>query len=365
MSEQLSAARTLRVLSIDGGGMRGIYSAAYLSSLLKSFGKIRQGEIDLGAAFDLICGTSTGAIIACALAAKIQMDKVAALYREHGKEIFPKKVPGGFFDAVVQLKTRPGLNKAGDAALKKALSAVLENKTIGDVWTKRQIGLAIPAVEMSRHRSWVFKTPHLENSKDRDGEYTLVDACMATSAAPVFRSLARVPGPHNEGSLVFTDGGLWANTPLLVGLIDALEMTKAGDRIELFCLSTCPPPSGDEVAVGDEHWGLLEWKMGGKVPAVAISAQQYAFFNMARMIGKHTCRDVHIVPFPHGPVQPSLFQHVDLDETSDAALAALLAQAETDASQALSVCGDANSDDGFAIDQLFRSAPLSKDTPDV
>ena len=86
---------------------------------------------------------------------------------------------------------------------------------------------------------------------------------------------------------------------------------------------------------------------------------------MARMLGKHTGRDVHIIAFPHGPVQPSLFKHLDLDETSDEAMKALQAQADTDASQALSVCGDENDKDGCAIDQLFRTAPMSKETANV
>ena len=61
--------KLLRVLSIDGGGMRGLYTAAYLSSLVQRYAKTR-GEVslDIGKGFDLITGTSTGAIIACALA---------------------------------------------------------------------------------------------------------------------------------------------------------------------------------------------------------------------------------------------------------------------------------------------------------
>lgn len=340
--------------------MRGLYSAVYLSSLLKSFGDIRGETIDLGSAFNLICGTSTGAIIACALAADIPMTQVASMYREHGKAIFPKKVPGGFAGAVAQLLSRPGINKSGATALEAALKKVLKAKTVEQIWKERGIGLAIPAVEMSRHLAWVFKTPHLANSKNRDGKYSLVQVCMATSAAPIFRSMARLPDPHGDGTLVFSDGGLWANSPILVGLIDALEMSKLGDRIEIYSLGTCPPPSGDEIPEGTEDWGLLEWKLGGKVPAVAISAQQYAFNQMARLLSHHVDRDVQLIHFPNGAIQPSLFKHLDLDETSDASMNALTAQAHTDASQALSACGDANDSNGCALDNLFRTAPARK-----
>ena len=79
-----------RVLSLDGGGMRGIYTAAFLARLTNQFGRIR-GEValDLGRGFDLITGTSTGAIVGCALAVGRPMAEIVNLYREHG----PKDLP--------------------------------------------------------------------------------------------------------------------------------------------------------------------------------------------------------------------------------------------------------------------------------
>ena len=63
-------AKPLRVLSLDGGGMRGTYTATYLDRVAATFAHRRNVDaLDIGAAFDLIVGTSTGGIIACALAA--------------------------------------------------------------------------------------------------------------------------------------------------------------------------------------------------------------------------------------------------------------------------------------------------------
>ena len=62
----------MRVLSIEGGGMRGLYSAAYLSLLARRYAEKRKlRDLDIGKGFDLIVGTSTGGILACALAADI------------------------------------------------------------------------------------------------------------------------------------------------------------------------------------------------------------------------------------------------------------------------------------------------------
>src|ERR1019366_8079517 len=86
--------KRFRVLRLDGGGMRGLYTATYLSCLLEGFAKKRGvPELDLGRAFDLIVGTSTGAIIACAIANGVSLGTVARFYREFGKYIFLRSLP--------------------------------------------------------------------------------------------------------------------------------------------------------------------------------------------------------------------------------------------------------------------------------
>src|SRR5437763_665833 len=87
--------RPYRVLSLDGGGMRGIYTGAFLARLTDQFARIRgESALDLGLGFDLIAGTSTGAIVGCALAVGRPMTEIVALYREHGPKIFPHRITG-------------------------------------------------------------------------------------------------------------------------------------------------------------------------------------------------------------------------------------------------------------------------------
>jgi uncharacterized protein len=108
---------------------------------------------------------------------------------------------------------------------------------------KRGISLSIPAILMSSHRSWVFKkTPA---SGVRDDHYKLVDLCMASSAAPIFRSLAAVDDPNNDHGVVqvFADGGLWANNPIMVGLVDALACAPKGAPILANTERLLPSPS--------------------------------------------------------------------------------------------------------------------------
>src|SRR5215470_12284967 len=96
MNRMMTGSPPLRVLSLDGGGMRGTYTATYLDRVAATFAKRRRiAALDIGAAFDLIVGTSTGGIIACALAAGIPLAKVVDLYQRHGPAIFHRPLPDG------------------------------------------------------------------------------------------------------------------------------------------------------------------------------------------------------------------------------------------------------------------------------
>ena len=339
--------------------MRGLYSAVYLSSLVRRYAEKRGvEELDIGKGFDLITGTSTGAIIACALAENVSPDRVVELYRKCGPSIFPRKLPQKFgLDLMRHIWKRPQYLRAGAIALEKALITVLGETTLGEIWENRKIALAIPAVEMSHHRAWVFKTPHLANSHHRDDKYRLVDVCLATTAAPIYRSMARIKNPDTPGHHVFVDGGLWANNPVLVGLIDALEMTDKGDRIEIFCLGTCPRPGGELIGCDDLDRGLVGWQFGGGVVSLSLDAQEFVSNEMARVLSGHVERECQIVRFPHGTVPADFIQYLALDETDSVAMDALIAQAQADVNQALSRCGNTTDSSGQLLHSLLNELP--------
>lgn len=81
---ETSNVKPYRVLSIDGGGMRGIYTTALIDKLTGYYARLRGVEaLDIGKGFDLIAGTSTGAILGCAAAIGRPMSSIVALYEEH------------------------------------------------------------------------------------------------------------------------------------------------------------------------------------------------------------------------------------------------------------------------------------------
>jgi uncharacterized protein len=354
-----SPQRPFRVLSLDGGGMRGIYTAQYLACLSDGFSK--QGNrrrLDVGKGFDLIVGTSTGAIVACALAAGVPLRDVITLYREHGKQIFPRQLPKTIgWDLITDFWKRPSALRKGSAALQAALSACFGNETLGEIFKKRGIGLCITAVNISNHKSWVFKTPHRTRSNHRDDLYSLVDICLASSAAPIYRSVAAIDVPGTASMFhAFIDGGLWANNPVLVGMIDALEF--ADDRaLAIYSLGTCPRPAGTAISQAEVHRGLLEWKFGGEAASIAIDAQEAAFDWMAKFLARHMKRQCDVIRFPSQSVPHSMMQYLDLDDTRDEAAHAILQQARTDADMTHSRCTNPKDPDGAKMRSLFASMP--------
>lgn len=351
---------TKRVLCIDGGGMRGIYAAAYLHELSQRYaGAKGVSRLDIGKGFDLIVGTSTGAIIGCALAVGLPLNQVIALYREQGRRIFPSKVPKGC-GILWQILRRPNSLAMGAAALERALTCVFQSATLGETWSQRHIALAIPAIEMSRHQAWVFKTPHLGGHRDDD--YRLVDVCLAATAAPVFRSLARLRNPATGGHLVFADGGLWANNPVLVGMIDALELAEPGECIEIFCLGTCPRPGGEYVDSTELHRGFKEWRFGAEAVTLALDAQEHVFQHMARKLAPHVNGHCRVVRFPQGEVSAALMPYLDLDETSDRAMDAIVTQAQTDAYATWSRLDHPSGEGDLLLKSMLCSIPGSTGT---
>ena len=196
--------KTFKILAIDGGGIRGLYSASILNCFEKQYGSI----IDY---FDLIAGTSTGGLLALALGAGKNTGTIVDFYKNDGPKIFPSR--NTFIRLSRSLRHIFFSSKYSDVFLKQSLQKIFSDKIIDDA----KCCLCIPAVNLSTYEGIVFKTSH-HQSLNRDRNIKMIDIALATSAAPTYFPVAQVPGVSSK----LVDGGLWANNPSLLAVIEAL-----------------------------------------------------------------------------------------------------------------------------------------------
>jgi hypothetical protein len=194
----LSAGGARRILTIDGGGIKGVFPAAFLAEL-----EHRLGEpiVDY---FDLIAGTSTGGIIALALGLGLTAKEILKLYEENGRRIFPQTRGFGL----------QGLFRAkyAKAALPEVLRETFGHRLLGESRTR----LLIPSLNLAAERVHIYKTSH-HPGLIRDYKLSAVDVALATVAAPTYFPVHLSP----EG-VPFIDGSVWARNPMGLAVIEAI-----------------------------------------------------------------------------------------------------------------------------------------------
>jgi len=255
--------RRFRILSLDGGGIKGLFPATVLAELEQRF----LGGQPIAKYFDLVTGTSTGGIIALGLGAGLRASELAELYSQRGAEIFPERS-----------SIRKGLQAARNLVhyyyernvLENILLDVLGAKLLGDSIVR----LCIPAFEGRDSEVFVFKTPHHADYKV-DRLEPMVKVALATSAAPTFFR----PLEHNGYTLV--DGGVWANNPLMLAVTEALIcFDLERDQIDVLSIGC-----GDDPYVVSESQlnsgGKLAWR---DVIFAAMRLQSLSATNQARLL---------------------------------------------------------------------------------
>ncbi len=208
------------------------------------------GGDSAGRYFDLITGTSTGGIIALGLSVGLRASDILEMYREHGALIFPP-CRGPLAGMRKQLRAARRLLRYSyeREPLEQALTQVLGDRVLGDAERR----LCIPSFQGNFTEVHVFKTPHHPDFR-LDWQERMVDVAMATAAAPTFFKT------FQSGKRVFADGGVWANNPVMIGLVDALTALDLQRRdvhiLSLSCGDVDIPFTGGQQGAG----GMLHWR---------------------------------------------------------------------------------------------------------
>ncbi|MCK8780860.1 patatin-like phospholipase family protein [Rhizobium sp. NTR19] len=275
----------MRILSIDGGGIRGILPAAVLALCEDRF----CGGRPAGEFFDYIAGTSTGGIIALGLSVGIPAREILAIYMDHGSEIFP---PRRLYRNRTIRKIQSTWHflrnldryRYEREALRRTLLATFGDKLLGHADRR----LVIPSFD-EYNEVHLFKTPHHGDYR-RDWKETMIDVALSTSAAPTFFSTYR------NGDRHFADGGVWANNPVMTALVDAMACYEIDRRdigiLSLGCVESDFGFSQQQMTKG----GIWHWK---QIISSAMRLQsQNALGQAGLLIGRDRLLRVDGDPMP-------------------------------------------------------------------
>lgn len=248
----------MRVLSLAGGGYLGLYTARVLEAL-----EAKAGE-PIGRCFDLVAGTSIGGILALGVAYEIPMSRMVRLILDEGPQVFSSRaLPSGTVGRLVDL-TRSVLGpKYTGEALRRLLQAELGEQTLDEA----RHPVLLPAVDVTRCRTKIFKSPHCPASRGDEG-LSAVDVAMATSAAPAYFPSLRI------GQGLYADGGLFAVAPDEVALHECEHFIGVEpSRVSMLSIGTAThrylPPEGVR-----EDAGAVGWLSDGRLVMTLLSVQQ-------------------------------------------------------------------------------------------
>lgn len=235
-----------RVLAIDGGGIRGLIPALVLHEFERRAGR------PVHELFDLVVGTSTGALLTLGLttpttggAPRYTAEELAALYLDEGPAIFSRGL-------LYRARSGNGLLRPRYPAA--GLEDVLE-RTFGEVRLSELLGdVLVTAYETEQRDPFLFRS---RRARDRaDADFRVRDVARAATAAPTFFAPVRVEG-GDGASWTLIDGGVFANNPAMVAVVEAIS---AYERTDILSVS---------VGTGDltrplpyeriRTWGPLRW----------------------------------------------------------------------------------------------------------
>ncbi|UCG44517.1 MAG: patatin-like phospholipase family protein [candidate division WOR-3 bacterium] len=238
----------IKILSIDGGGIRGLIPAVVLAEIEKRTGK------PVSELFDLIAGTSTGGILALGLTkpgpdgrAEYPAERLIQLYKDKGPRIFSSSI---------WHKIRSAGGLADERYPAKGIEEVLE-EYFGDARLKDSVTeVLVTGYEIERGSPWFFRR---RSARTKPGyDFDMKQVARATSAAPTYFEPIRIEAEGRAEYYAVVDGGVYANNPAMCAYVDALaSFPEAGDFLVL-SLGTGTRQS--PILYHDaKDWGLAGW----------------------------------------------------------------------------------------------------------
>ena len=252
---------TFKILTLDGGGTRGIYTAQLLALVEQEF------DIRIKDSFDLIAGTSTGAIIAGAIVSEIPMDEIVGLFESEAPDIFRKRWYRNLLFS----------SKYSEDVLAQVIAKHIPAKPLSEILTP----LIITSSEITTSELHIFRSNYateLNADEYTDGDVCIRDAVVASCSAPTFFS------PKDLNNMLYADGGLWANNPSVAAYTEAL--TKFGKDVSKVKILSIGTGHAKTMYKRKRRWGFLIGWGGPKLVSFVMMLQSQASAEMVKLLLK-------------------------------------------------------------------------------
>lgn len=310
----LEPEKIFKVLSIDGGGIKGLYSSKILEHFEQRF------NCNISDYFDLICGTSTGGLIALGLSLNIPVHLISNLYYERGQQIFPQR------NSILSLLKQFFLqSKYDNRELERALQEIFKERTISE----SRCLLCIPAFSLTDGRPFIFKYDHAEGNLCRDGKTRYIDIALATSAAPAYLPIVTIDTYNRKQ---FIDGGIYANNPTLVGIIEALRYFVGKDKrfqkLMVMSIGSLEPNPGRRF-VAKHNRSVINWNKD--LINTFFEGQAYVTAYFVETLAQHCDSPFDYIRIPGKPLSSEQARIINLDNTSSETLNLMLQMGEDQA----------------------------------
>jgi len=240
-----------KILAIDGGGIRGVIPTFLLAEIENRTGKY------IAELFDLIAGTSTGAILALGLnkpdlsfprKPQYTARALANLYLEHGQEIFPLHLYNNAWGFAGSLHHAKYPYEPLEKILDKYFGEARLSKSLKDV--------LVTSYDIERRQPQIFLSSNAKNNNSED--FLMKKLVRAASAAPTYFEPLKIPKTDPLDYYALVDGGIFANNPALYAYIEAKRIYANENDFLIVSLGTGEhaPSLPYEQA---RTWGLVGW----------------------------------------------------------------------------------------------------------
>lgn len=237
-----------RILSLDGGGIRGLVSCLWLEGVEDALAQA--GKPGLVKHFDVLAGSSTGAMVACGLAIGFTPRQLAEFYRQHRHTIFPG-MADRLWSRAGRLFTQGVSAPRYDArGLEKVLKKVFGDATLGQA----QKPLLVTSYDTIARKPVVFKS-----FKPEHADLPMWEVCRASSAAPTYFGAHPMTFEGRKRAMI--DGGVVANNPTACAIAEAMRKDARVDSAQnLVVLSVGTGERSRPIDLASaQSWGAIEW----------------------------------------------------------------------------------------------------------